>query len=437
MIDSFTAFAFLIGKAKLRDGLLKRELDEHNDLIYASGFPGSVKVPAGAAAVLSSLLADKRAGFFTKGRYLLRNHRLIHRLAVNGALTIPGNKCLSSAIFHLELTESCNLRCKHCYVENYTTKTIEWPELERVVDEVFQLYDRGFDSIVFVLTGGEPLLHPKFWEICKHIDGRFEALHRHKPWIHMTIQILSNSVLLRRNVDELEDFLSGKHVRFFWQVSLESPVKEGHESVRGPGTYEPTIEAMRILRNHKVPFNVHMVVTKSNFSHLDEMRTFSRKMGARNLSVTRAVPSTRSEPEEITLSGQEIELLFRFLKKHRPFTDYYRCDSLPAGNMRPFRDAAGCIAGTILFGISVSGQLTTCRRLGIELGRFSADAFLDLQDTPLLWDLRERNHTSFLECFGCGYVKCCTKGAACMAYAIGKDIRSADPQCPYRAGVSI
>ena len=64
----------------------------------------------------------------------------------------------------LEITEHCNLRCPVCYAESSPERTRHRPlaEIERMLDAVVAA--EGEPDVV-QLSGGEPTLHPQFFEI--------------------------------------------------------------------------------------------------------------------------------------------------------------------------------------------------------------------------------------------------------------------------------
>ncbi|NIA02324.1 MAG: radical SAM protein [Nitrospirae bacterium] len=62
----------------------------------------------------------------------------------------------------VELTERCNQKCIHCYAESEPNRsiTMSYDLVSQVIKEASEL---RFSKIQ--LTGGEPFLHPKIWEI--------------------------------------------------------------------------------------------------------------------------------------------------------------------------------------------------------------------------------------------------------------------------------
>ena len=67
----------------------------------------------------------------------------------------------------IEITNSCNLKCKHCYGHFDKKKSMELSEFESIVK---QLYDLGCTKIV--ISGGEPLIvGDKIYEYSKIVKN--------------------------------------------------------------------------------------------------------------------------------------------------------------------------------------------------------------------------------------------------------------------------
>ena len=67
-----------------------------------------------------------------------------------------------------ELTQRCNERCYHCGSSCTATAPTELPTAKwhSLIDEVVRDFDTS--SMMLCVTGGEPLLHPDFFEIMAH-----------------------------------------------------------------------------------------------------------------------------------------------------------------------------------------------------------------------------------------------------------------------------
>src|SRR6185503_8458821 len=133
----------------------------------------------------------------------------------------------------LELTLRCNIRCTHCY--NFARdqpRSGSGPELSMEV--IRPLLDdlRRSGTLFLSLTGGEAMVHPRFWEIADEASSRGFAL-----------MVLSNGTLLTESAcDRLASYAN------LWGVSLSvyGARAETHDAVtQVPGSYERTMAAAR------------------------------------------------------------------------------------------------------------------------------------------------------------------------------------------------
>ena len=83
----------------------------------------------------------------------------------------------------VEITDQCNLACPVCYADSGATRPDHLPANHRSLAEVEAMFDAIITSEgeadVVQLSGGEPTLHPQFWEIMD--------LARQKPIKHLMI----------------------------------------------------------------------------------------------------------------------------------------------------------------------------------------------------------------------------------------------------------
>lgn len=74
-------------------------------------------------------------------------------------------------ILQFHISNQCNLRCKHCYQENYNSKQLKYKEIINILEQYKGfLLEKNFKGHIN-LTGGEPLENPKFFEILDYIDS--------------------------------------------------------------------------------------------------------------------------------------------------------------------------------------------------------------------------------------------------------------------------
>ena len=153
-------------------------------------------------------------------------------------------------------TERCNLTCPYCYNADSRSRHSKLKE-EMTTDEskraLKMLKDFGVMNVAF--CGGEPMCRPDILEIASYAKS-----------IGLYTAIVTNGTLITDKVApkvaELFDLV--------W-VSLDSAVKEEHEAMRGKGSYQRTMRALRLLTKYRPQkFIVNSVVTKLNVYSMPE-----------------------------------------------------------------------------------------------------------------------------------------------------------------------
>jgi 7,8-dihydro-6-hydroxymethylpterin dimethyltransferase len=140
------------------------------------------------------------------------------------------HSCLSV----VEITDNCNLNCPVCYAESGTHR-----QQHRSLDEVIQMLDAVVanegEADVMQLSGGEPTLHPQFWEILDAAKAR--------PIKHVMVN--TNGIVLAQDpafVQRLASYAPGIEV----YLQFDSLRSEVHKELRGA---DLTRTRMRALDN--------------------------------------------------------------------------------------------------------------------------------------------------------------------------------------------
>jgi radical SAM protein with 4Fe4S-binding SPASM domain len=148
--------------------------------------------------------------------------------------------------FQIELSSRCNERCVHCYIPHENKLSDITPAL--FYDTLDQLRDMGVLSLT--LSGGEPMLHPRF----------IEFLRRAKDY-DFSINVLSN--LTQLNDDIIAEMKANRLSSV--QVSLYSTVPAVHDSITGlPGSFYQTRGAILRLIENDIPLQISCPVMKQN-----------------------------------------------------------------------------------------------------------------------------------------------------------------------------
>lgn len=142
----------------------------------------------------------------------------------------------------IEITQNCNLMCRHCY--EGATRT------EKKAEMSFENYGFIIDFLVKLgvkriqLVGGEPLVHSKIVEFIKYAIGKFDF-----------IEIYTNGTLLN---EELLDLIENNKINLAF--SIYSDKKEIHDFVtQTKGSYDITSERIKQVMKRKINFRTASV----------------------------------------------------------------------------------------------------------------------------------------------------------------------------------
>jgi MoaA/NifB/PqqE/SkfB family radical SAM enzyme/SAM-dependent methyltransferase len=152
------------------------------------------------------------------------------------------------------LTTKCNKLCSRCQFQ---------PKMEREetlpAKKIFTLADEAVAEgcRLFVLTGGEPFMHPQF-------DSIVEELLKHDS-VH--VAILTNGSLLREHARAMKDW---PRDRLHFQVSAEGGESK-FNPLRGDADFREWQENIRWLKAQNFHFSLSMCVTSDS---MDAMADF-------------------------------------------------------------------------------------------------------------------------------------------------------------------
>ena len=147
----------------------------------------------------------------------------------------------------LQITDRCNLQCRHCYIGESFHQDLSMGQIQKVLEEFEEI-----QGLRLLLSGGEPLLHPHFWEIN-------DILRNHA----FRSVLLSNGTLITQEV--------AKKLRVHEvQISLDG-MKQGHESLRGKGTFEKTMMAIDHLQEANIRVSVATMIHRRNLLEFDQL----------------------------------------------------------------------------------------------------------------------------------------------------------------------
>lgn len=162
---------------------------------------------------------------------------------VSGRAPIPSLRYLE-----LQLTSRCNLQCKHCYLDNQPTTDMPMSQVLSVLAQFEKMH-----GLRILFSGGEPLLYPNL-----------KALNNALPGFAFRKVLLTNGTLLTKENHHLWSHFDEI------QISLDG-LKDGHEALRGPNTFAPTIRGIEAVQSRGISLSIATMVHQANMGEFDRL----------------------------------------------------------------------------------------------------------------------------------------------------------------------
>ncbi len=207
---------------------------------------------------------------------------------------------------YLYLTEGCNLRCRHCWIAPSFAQGRPAPGeyldvslLRRAVEEALPL---GLGNAK--LTGGEPLLHPRFVEIVDLLTAA-----------GLDLDMETNGTLL--DADLARYLREHTHLTSV-SVSIDGPTAEVHDPFRGvAGSFDAAVGGFQALVAAGYRPQLIMSLHRGNVRHVEEVVALAARLGAGSVKFNPVIPSGRGQAMRErgeTLDFDEVLALARFVR---------------------------------------------------------------------------------------------------------------------------
>ena len=294
-----------------------------------------------------------------------------------------------------------------------------------VIDQTREMC-RAIDTLpYFFITGGDPILHSRFWEI-------LEYLQQHEiPFI-----ILGNPFHLTDDVCQRLKYLGCES----YQLSIDGMPKT-HDMIRKPGSFKSTIEKIEVLRRNGIEAVIMTTVSGTNKNEILDIIDTVVNNHADSFSFARYCPTSREK--STYLSPLEYrELLDNIWKKFEEHKDKGTAFGLKDHlwklylyeegllNIPEEKDENliydGCHCGQSHLTILPTGDVMACRRFENNLGNIFKENLIDIWKGDTIKEFQDL--TKFEKCKDCELLSFC-RGCPAVAYGYSRDFYAPDPQC--------
>jgi len=158
------------------------------------------------------------------------------------------------------ITSICNLRCPHCYQEEYNAKSeLALSDLYKIADQITMALKKWNMKGRIALTGGEPFLKDELFPLMKYLENN-ENIWR--------IGILTNGTIIdQKIIDKLKTFKK----LYYIQISLDGAKEKTNDFIRGKRSFGKAINSFRLLNDNGIKTRLMYTVHKKNIQDVPSL----------------------------------------------------------------------------------------------------------------------------------------------------------------------
>lgn len=362
------------------------------------------------AAVDAAMERAVEKGIFFAPRSSIRREFL----AIESAVCDNG-MYLSSPAFTLQwhVTQACDLHCRHCY-DRSDRSALTFDEALKILDDLDGFCRNKHVKGHIAFTGGNPLLHPDFFDIYKAAAD-----------LGFTLAILGNPAPRER----IKELISIQPLSFF-QVSLEG-LPDYNDYIRGSGHFNRVFGFLDMLRDLDVYSMVMLTLTKDNIGQViplgERLRDradvfYFNRLALVGEGAALALPAKEdfilflekylAASKENPILGLK-DNLFNILMHHKGIEPFGGCTGF------------GCGAAFNFMSLLPDGEIHACRKFPSVIGSIATQSMEEIYDS----EIARMYRSGCAECRQCSLHPVCGGCLAC-AYSHGLNVfEQKDPFC--------
>jgi len=378
--------------------------------------------------------------------------RPMHHIPARGGIDFDESPFL--AIW--EVTQSCDLACKHCRAAAQPLPhpdQLSHEEGKALIDQIAEM-----KVPIFVFTGGDPLKRTDLYDLIRYAASKD---------VHVAVTPSATPLLTREAIFKMKE---AGVVRL--GISLDGSTSEIHDTFRGlPGAWARTMRAIEWANEAGIPIQVHSTISRHNVHDLEGLCSLFEKLAIVMWNVFFLVPVGRGQLDDL-LTGEDFERVFakiyelshrvnfqiktteamhyrRYLLQHN--LEERKLGHAHPGGVAPSASGAEYEAGAPTTDAASRNRSWATRRVNdgkgfvfiSHVGNVYPSGFLPIQsgnirETPLAEIYRNApifkalRDTGRLEgkCGACEYKEICG-GSRARAYAVTGDPLAQEPCCIY------
>lgn len=313
----------------------------------------------------------------------------------------------------LELTNHCNLWCRHCYISDRPPKgELSLDEFKDILD---QLAAEG--ALFLTFSGGEPLVRKDFFEIA--------AYAREKDF---AFTLFTNGTLISPEVaDRLQELCPQRA-----EISLLGGKASTHDGItQVKGSFDRALQGARLLIERGVQVQLKTTWMRENIEEADQILSLVDEMGASFRGASLVIHRRDGSAETADLRATPDQLRAMAQRSYDRNPDEKRIPPVPVPLTEEQKQSMSpCGAGQTSCRIDSYGNVYPCAAIDIVLGSLREQEFATIwHSSEELKRIRAIRVSDLTECSSCDLFLRCNRCAGLAMMETGSLLGPSPQAC--------
>ena len=258
--------------------------------------------------------------------------RELHDKLVEKKILVDENdkELLTDFDIQWEVTNRCNLHCKHCIADAVTTKTLiaDKAETYAIADKIL-----GVKPKLITVTGGEPMVLPFFFELSEYLRENTDG----------EMNLMTNGTYINEeNAARIKELYNTVF------ISVDGSDEKSCSEIRGAGVFAKVINAVKFLKAAGVKnISLSFVLTAQNREHEQPFLKLCRELEVSPMVRTFSPVGRGEEHKDWYIQDESVEdndpvdpEFVRKTRESQPYIEFGACGGRygsftvnPKGNM--------------------------------------------------------------------------------------------------------
>lgn len=225
-----------------------------------------------------------------------------------------------------EITEVCNYKCGHCYLDHKKTSSLSLLDKKKIIS----LIEKS-GCLWLQITGGEPLLDKDFAEV-------YQFAHS----LGLLITLSTNGSLLSE--DRTARIIKALPP-YRLTMSFYGATRKSYELLTGvSGSFQQFMNSINWIKKTGIKTRLNIIATKYNQNEIKSMVNLAKNFGFEHYIFSTLSPTIHGNPDPIKLMSKNCKNTEK-LSQNIPEKDHY----------------TPCKAGKVSFHINSRGEASICK----------------------------------------------------------------------------